>query len=54
MKMLASYMLYYTGHLVSVLLHFDCFSWLYPVYNKLMIMSNKLDIHCKLWKTPGV
>jgi len=51
MKALASRLLYYMGHLVSVFLYFDCFTFLYPVYKKLMILSSDLDKHGKIWDT---
>lgn len=51
MKALASRLLYYMGHLVSVFLYFDCFTFLYPVYKKLMILSSDLDKDGKIWDT---
>lgn len=51
MKTLASRLLYYMGHLVSVFLYCDCFAFLYPVYKKLMILSSDLDKDGKVWDT---
>jgi hypothetical protein len=49
MKTLASRLLYWIGHLVSVFLYCDYFSFLYPVYKKLMIWSFDLDEGNKVW-----
>ena len=51
MKTLASRLLYYVGHLVSVFLYCDYFAFLYPVYKKLMIWSSDLDKDGKVLDT---
>jgi|TARA_R110002167_G_scaffold350788_1_gene563127 hypothetical protein len=51
MKTLASRLLYYMGHLISVLLYCDLLSFLYPVYKKLMILSSDLDKDGKVWES---
>ena len=39
-KMFRSYLYYYIGHILSIPMYkWDCFSWLYPAYNWLMIKS---------------
>lgn len=50
MKLVLAYILYYLGDLVSKLLIWDFFSFLYPMYNKLMLWSNDLDTEHKIWK----
>jgi len=50
-RLISSATLYGLGHLVSVFLHFDCFTFLYPVYKKLMILSSDLDKDGKVWDT---
>ena len=45
-----SKILYYCGDLVSRLLYFNCLSWLYPFYNKIMLLSSKLDKEGEVWK----
>lgn len=49
-KTILSYILYWIGDMISKLLVWDLFAFLYPVYNKLMICSSNLDIHNKLWR----
>ena len=51
MKALASRLLYYMGHLVSIFLYCDYLIFLYPVYKKLMIWSSDLDKDGKVWDT---
>jgi len=51
MKIILSKVLYYVGDLVSRLLYFNCFSWLYPLYRKIMLLSCDLDRDNKVWKT---
>ena len=51
MKTLASRLLYYMGHLVSIFLYCDYLAFLYPVYKKLMIWSSDLDKDGKVWDT---
>jgi hypothetical protein len=50
MRILLSKILYYFGDLVSWFLRFTCFSWLYPFYSKIMILSSKLDIDGEVWE----
>lgn len=50
MKLILSKFLYYCGDLVSRFLYFNCFSWLYPFYNKIMLLSCKLDKEGKVWQ----
>ena len=54
MKILLSKIFYYIGDMISQLLYFDCLSWLYPLYNKIMLMSCKLDKDKKVWKAPSL
>ena len=51
MKTLASRLLYWSGHLVSIFLYCDYLAFLYPVYKKLMIWSSDLDKDDKVWKS---
>ena len=50
MKLILSKILYYIGDLISKFLYYDCFSWLYPLYSKIMILSSDLDKDGKTWK----
>jgi hypothetical protein len=50
MKLILSKLLYYCGDLVSKFLYFNCLSWLYPFYNKIMLLSCKLDKEGKVWQ----
>ena len=50
MRLILSKILYYIGDLVSKFLYFDYFSWLYPLYRKIMILSSDLDKDGKIWK----
>ena len=50
MTLILSKILYYVGDLVSKFLYFDCFSWLYPLYRKIMTLSCDLDKDGKVWK----
>ena len=50
MRILLSKILYYVGDLVSKFLYFDFFSWLYPLYRKIMILSSELDKEGKVWE----
>ena len=50
MRILLSKILYYVGDMVSWFLGFTCFSWLYPFYSKIMILSSELDKDGKVWK----
>lgn len=50
MRLILSKILYYIGDLISKFLYYDCFSWLYPLYSKIMILSSKIDKEAKLWK----
>ena len=49
MKLIASNFLYYCGHALSFLLRCDYFTFLYPVYKKLMVWSSDLDKENKVW-----
>jgi hypothetical protein len=51
-KNILAYIFYFMGDLVSKLLIWDLFSFLYPVYNKLMSWSSDLDVHGKIWRKP--
>ena len=50
MTSILSKILYYIGDLVSKFLYFDSFSWLYPLYRKIMNLSSNLDKDGKVWK----
>ena len=50
MKILLSKLLYYIGDLISKFLFFDCLSFLYRPYNKIMLLSVRLDKDGKVWK----
>lgn len=50
MRILLSKILYYVGDLVSKFLYFDFFSWMYPLYRKIMILSFELDKEGKVWE----
>lgn len=56
MNKVLSKVLYYTGDCVSKFLYFNCLSWLYPIYNKIMLLSCKLDKEGEVWKynTPNL
>lgn len=49
-KLIASYILYTIGDMLSKLLYYERMSWLYPVYSWLMIKSSNLDSQNKIWK----
>ena len=50
MKQLASTVLYHIGDWVSrPMLNYD-WGWLYPIYNRIMLLSSELDINHKIWK----
>ena len=50
-KNILSWLLYGVGNLLSKLLYFNWFTWLYPVYSRIMLMSSNLDTTDKVWKT---
>lgn len=50
MIILLSKVLFYFGNFISKFLYFNCFSFLYPCYKKIMILSSKLDKDGKIWK----
>lgn len=50
MKLILSKILYHIGDLISKFLCFNCFSWLYKYYAKIMLFSSKLDKDGKIWK----
>jgi len=52
MRLIASYILYTIGDCLGALLMYDCMSWLYPAYRKIMLLSCDLDHEKKLWKEP--
>ena len=49
MRVGLSKILYYFGDFISIFLHFNFFSWLYPLYSKIMILSSELDKEGKVW-----
>lgn len=51
MKVILSRILFYFGDLISKLLNYDCFVWLYPLYSRIMRLSCDLDKDQKVWKT---
>jgi|MDTB01.1.fsa_nt_gb hypothetical protein len=51
MKLIASKILYHFGDLLSKFLYFDGFSFLYPLYSKVMILSSDLDENDRVWKS---
>lgn len=50
MKLILSKILYYIGDLISKLFYYDCFTWLYPLYSRIMSLSCDLDKEGKTWK----
>jgi hypothetical protein len=50
MKLIFSNIFYRIGHALSFLLRFDFFTFLHPVYSKIMLWSVKLDKDRKVWK----
>jgi len=52
MKIILIHLFFWLGHFVSKLLRLGAFSFLYPIYNKLMIISSDLDDSGKIWKKP--
>lgn len=50
MKVILSKILYHIGDLISKLMNYDCFAWLYPLYNRIMGLSCALDKNGKVWK----
>lgn len=50
MRTLLSKFFYHIGNAISKLLYFNCFSWLYPIYNKLMLKSARLDREGYVWR----
>lgn len=50
MPNLLSKLLYYIGDFISFFLRFNAFSFLYPLYGKIMLKSCNLDKHGKVWK----
>jgi len=49
MKIFLSKLLYYIGDFVSVLLYWDAFCFLYPLYKKVMVLSSDLDEEGEVW-----
>ena len=52
MKILLSKVLYHMGDLISKFLRFNCFSFLYRPYNKIMLWSAQLDDKGEVWNIP--
>ena len=50
MSLILSKILYHIGDLISKLMNYDFFAWLYPLYNKIMGLSCDLDKDGKVWK----
>lgn len=50
MRTLLSKIFYNIGSAISKLLYFNCLSWLYPIYNKLMLKSARLDREGYVWR----
>jgi hypothetical protein len=50
MKPFLSKLLYYIGDFISFFLRFNAFSFIYPLYAKIMLKSCDLDKHGKVWK----
>jgi hypothetical protein len=50
MKPFLSRLLYYIGDFISFFLRFNAFSFIYPLYGKIMLKSCDLDKHGKVWK----
>lgn len=51
MKLVLSRILYYIGHLISLLMRWNWLgAILYPVYSKIMNLSCDLDPDGKVWK----
>ena len=50
MKLILSKILYHVGDFISWFLRFTFFSWLYPFYSKIMILSSELDKDGKVWE----
>ena len=49
MKTFLSLILFWTGHLISFFLRWNCFAFFYPLYNWLMTSSLTLDTKEKVW-----
>ena len=50
MKLMVARILYHIGDWISrPMLDYD-WHWLYPVYNRIMILSSDLDVNNKIWK----
>jgi len=52
MKLILSYIFYLFGHVISILLRYNLFAFLYPLYTRCMLMSSDLDVNEKIWKNP--
>lgn len=50
MRLILSKILYHIGDLISKLFYYNCFAWLYPLYNRIMGLSCNLDKDAKVWK----
>ena len=51
MKIVLSLLIYFVGDCLSKLLLFKWFSFLYPLYSKIMLISSNLDTTDKVWKS---
>jgi hypothetical protein len=51
-KTMFSWILYMVGDIISKLLQYNCLSFLYPVYNRVMVISSELDTTNKIWTVP--
>ena len=49
MRTLLSFILYYIGHFISILMRCDLCAFMYPAYKKIMILSSDLDKEGKVW-----
>ena len=49
-KEVLSITLYYIGDYISELMEHERFSWMYPYYSKIMLMSCRLDQNATVWK----
>jgi hypothetical protein len=54
MKQLLAHLLYFLGDLISRLFYWDLFSFMYPVYNRIMLWSSDLDQKGEIWKKPDM
>lgn len=50
MKAISSYILYQIGNFLSFFLRFNCLSFLYIPYSKIMFYSAELDTKGEIWE----